>query len=109
MKTNRFAGLKDVKTLQNSVEAAKPEVTIKTQQKGIGKQESNIQSNDNNTETPRRGRPNGKRSNENFQQVTAYISKDNYKRTKMKLLAADEPQEFSELVDYLLVRWLQEK
>jgi uncharacterized Rmd1/YagE family protein len=108
MKPNRFVGLKTAKTLQSSVEAAKPEVTIKTQQKGIDKQETDIQSNDNNIETRRRGRPNGKRSNENFRQVTAYINRETYKQTKMKLLAADESQEFSELIDELLVRWLRE-
>ncbi len=107
---NRFAGLKTVKTLQSSVEAAEPETAIKTQRKGGNKQENTIQPDDDkNIETRRRGRPNGKRSNENFQQVTAYISKDTYKQTKMKLLAADEPQEFSELVDYLLVGWLRER
>jgi uncharacterized Rmd1/YagE family protein len=107
---NRFAGLKTVKTLQSSLEAAEPEPATETQRRGVNKQENTIQpSDDKNIETRRRGRPNGKRSNENFQQVTAYISKDTYKQTKMKLLAADEPQEFSELVDYLLVGWLRER
>jgi uncharacterized Rmd1/YagE family protein len=106
---NRFAGLKDVKTLQNSIETAKPEVTIKTQQKATVNQETNTHSNNNAGETRRRGRPNGKRSNDNFRQVTAYVGRDTYKQTKMKLLAADKPQEFSELIDDLLVRWLQEK
>ncbi len=106
---NRFAGLKDVKTLQNSVETPNPEATAKAQEKATDKQKPDTQRSDNNgIETRRRGRPNGKRSNDNFRQVTAYIGKETYKKTKMKLLAADNPQEFSELVDDLLIRWLAE-
>jgi uncharacterized Rmd1/YagE family protein len=106
---NRFAGLKDAKTLQSSVETTKTEATRKAQQRGVIIQQTNNEPNDESGETRRRGRPNGKRSNENFRQVTAYVGKETYKRTKMKLLAADEPQEFSELIDDLLSRWLEEK
>jgi uncharacterized Rmd1/YagE family protein len=106
---NRFAGLKTVKTLQTSVAATKPKVTVKTQQRAVNEQETAVQPNGNNIEVRRRGRPNGKRSNDNFKQVTAYIGRETYKQTKMKLLSADKPQEFSELVDYLLVNWLEEK
>jgi uncharacterized Rmd1/YagE family protein len=107
---NRFAGLKTAKTLQNSADVIKPETTVKPSQRGVNKQETSIQSNTTNSlEARRRGRPNGKRSNENFRQVTAYVGKETYKQTKMKLLAADNQQEFSELIDDLLVRWLQEK
>jgi uncharacterized Rmd1/YagE family protein len=106
---NRFAGLKDAKTLQNSVDTTKTEAVRKAQQRGVIIQQTDNQPNDESGETRRRGRPNGKRSNENFRQVTAYVGKETYKRTKMKLLAADEPQEFSELIDDLLNRWLQEK
>jgi uncharacterized Rmd1/YagE family protein len=106
---NRFAGLKDAKTLQNSVETTKTEATRKAQQRGAIIQQTDNQPNNESGETRRRGRPNGKRSNENFRQVTAYVGKETYKQTKMKLLAADEPQEFSELIDDLLNRWLREK
>jgi uncharacterized Rmd1/YagE family protein len=106
---NRFAGLKDAKTLQNSAETTKTEAIRKAQQRGAVIQQTDNQPNNGSGETRRRGRPNGKRSNENFRQVTAYVSKDTYKKTKMKLLAADEPQEFSELIDDLLNRWLREK
>ncbi len=102
MSKNRFAGLKDVKTLQNSVSMQKPEKRGKTQQETAQKLEVII-------ESRRRGRPNGKRSDENFRQVTAYVGKDTYKQTKMKLLSSDNQQEFSELVDDLLVKWLAEK
>jgi uncharacterized Rmd1/YagE family protein len=106
---NRFAGLKDAKTLQDSVETTQTEATRKARQRGAVIQQTDNQPNNESGETRRRGRPNGKRSNENFRQVTAYVGKETYKQTKMKLLAADEPQEFSELIDDLLVRWLQEK
>jgi uncharacterized Rmd1/YagE family protein len=106
---NRFAGLKDAKTLQNSVETTKTEAIRKARQKAGIIQQTDNQPNNESGETRRRGRPNGKRSNENFRQVTAYVGKETYKQTKMKLLAADEPQEFSELIDDLLVRWLKEK
>ncbi len=106
---NRFAGLKSAKTLQNLIETPKPETTAKAQQKSTDKQKPDTQPDDNNgIETRRRGRPNGKRSNDNFRQVTAYVGKETYKKTKMKLLAADNQQEFSELIDDLLIRWLAE-
>jgi uncharacterized Rmd1/YagE family protein len=106
---NRFAGLKDAKTLQDSVEITQTEAIRKARQRGAIIQQTDNQPNNESGETRRRGRPNGKRSNENFRQVTAYVGKETYKQTKMKLLAADEPQEFSELIDDLLNRWLREK
>ncbi len=58
--------------------------------------------------TPVRGRPkDGKRSNPDFTQVTAYIKKATYQETRKHLL--DQDQEFSELVQELLERWLAEK
>jgi hypothetical protein len=105
MNKNRFAGLADLKTLQKSDAISKPEKELKTSQKGSKAQQTSTQAA---VETPRRGRPNGKRSNENFRQVTAYVGTETYKQTKMKLLANDNKQEFSELVDELLNRWLKE-
>jgi hypothetical protein len=106
MSKNRFAGLADLKTLRKIEPMPKPEKELKTRQKVSKAQESSTQIA---VETPRRGRPNGKRSNENFRQVTAYVGTETYKRTKMKLLADDNNQEFSELVDELLIKWLKEK
>jgi uncharacterized Rmd1/YagE family protein len=105
MKGNRFGTFKDVKKLQESETTPTQEKKIKARQKDSKTQENIIQTE---IETPRRGRPNGKRSNENFRQVTAYIGTETYKQTKMKLLANDNKQEFSELVDELLNRWLKE-
>lgn len=57
----------------------------------------------------KRGRPNGKRSDQTYKQVTAYINLDTYKKTKIRLFEEDNKQEFSELVDALLQKWLKEK
>jgi hypothetical protein len=105
MNKNRFAGLADLKTLQKSEPVSKLEKQLKTRQKVSKPQETSTQIA---IATPRRGRPNGKRSNENYRQVTAYVGTETYKRTKMKLLANDNRQEFSELVDKLLIKWLEE-
>jgi uncharacterized Rmd1/YagE family protein len=105
MKENRFDTFKGVKKLQESEATPMLEKETKARQKGSKAQENTIQTE---VETPRRGRPNGKRSNENFRQVTAYVGTETYKRTKMKLLSNDSKQEFSELVDALLNKWLKE-
>ncbi len=107
MSKNRFAALTAVKTLQKSEATPKQGRNVKALQKPPQQQGKASQTST--TETRRRGRPNGKRSNENFRQVTAYIRTETYKKTKMKLLADDNQQEFSELVDELLNKWLKEK
>jgi hypothetical protein len=101
MSKNRFSGLSAIKTLQTSKGAEN--LALKAD-----KQQETVLQVSNETESRRRGRPNGKRSDENFQQVTAYIGKATYKQTKMRLLENDKPQEFSELIDNLLVKWLEE-
>jgi uncharacterized Rmd1/YagE family protein len=106
MNKNRFASLTAAKTLQKSEVTSTLEKQTKARQKVSKQQEITNQTN---VEIPRRGRPNGKRSNENFRQVTAYVGTETYKQTKMKLLANDNRQEFSELVDELLIKWLREK
>jgi hypothetical protein len=52
------------------------------------------------------GRPRGKRSNPDYEQVTAYIKKETYRNTKIALLQQGNNQEFSELVEQLLSDWL---
>jgi hypothetical protein len=54
----------------------------------------------------KRGRPRGKRSNPDYEQVTAYIKKKTYKETKIALLEQEELENFSELVEKLLSEWL---
>ena len=53
----------------------------------------------------RRGRPPGKRSHPDFEQITAYIRKDTHCAVKIALLKNDR-KEFSELVEDLLRHWL---
>ena len=55
---------------------------------------------------PRRGRPPGKRSHPDFEQITAYIRKDTHHAVKIVLLQNGR-KEFSELVEELLGRWLK--
>jgi len=54
---------------------------------------------------PRRGRPPGKRSHPDFEQITAYIRKDTHHAVKIELL--NNGKEFSELVEELLGQWLK--
>ncbi|NJO86461.1 MAG: hypothetical protein HC818_08070 [Synechococcaceae cyanobacterium RM1_1_27] len=62
------------------------------------------------TQLTRKGRPRGKRSDPSFEQVTAYIPKELYRRVKLKILAeegeAGTPTDFSELLADLLKEWL---
>ncbi len=57
----------------------------------------------------RRGRPpkpeGAKRTNPDFEQVTAYIRRQTYKRVKIQLI--EEDREFSDLVEELLTIWLK--
>ena len=54
----------------------------------------------------KKGRPKGKRSHPDFEQVTAYIRSQTYRQTKIALLQQDELSDFSELVEELLTEWL---
>jgi hypothetical protein len=55
----------------------------------------------------RPGRPNGKRSDENYTQVTAYLLKNTHQAVKIRLLQEGKGREFSELVQELLDDWLK--
>ena len=52
-------------------------------------------------------RPPGKRRDPDFDQVTAYIRKHTHQGVKVALLQEDKGQEFSELVENLLAKWLK--
>lgn len=58
---------------------------------------------------PRRGRPTGKRSDPDYEQVTAYIRKNTHKDIKIALLQDGQGREFSELVEDLLSGWLKSR
>ncbi|WP_009629945.1 hypothetical protein [Synechocystis sp. PCC 7509] len=55
----------------------------------------------------KRGRPKGKRSHPDYEQVTAYIKKDTYQEIKITLLREGQKREFSELIQELLEDWLK--
>ena len=57
----------------------------------------------------KRGRRSGKRSNPEFEQVTAYIRGDTYKKVRIVLLEEAKKREFSELVEELLAHWLEHR
>lgn len=48
----------------------------------------------------------GKRSNPDYEQVSAYIRKNTYKDVKIALLQQGESKDFSDLVEELLAKWL---
>jgi len=54
----------------------------------------------------RLGRPPGKRSDPDFEQVTAYIRKETHQAVKIELLKNGR-QEFSALVEGLFQQWLK--
>ncbi len=54
-----------------------------------------------------RGRPTGKRSDPDFEQVTSYIRRQTYADVKIELIREGQRREFSELVEELLAKWLK--
>jgi hypothetical protein len=61
---------------------------------------------------PKGGRPKGKRSHPDYEQITAYIRKDTHTAVKIALLEDSqkgEKHEFSELIQELLEQWLQSR
>ncbi|MBE9015828.1 hypothetical protein C7Y66_10935 [Chroococcidiopsis sp. CCALA 051] len=56
--------------------------------------------------TQKRGRPKGKRSHPDYEQVTAYIRKETHRDIKIALLSEGDGREFSELIQELLEQWL---
>jgi hypothetical protein len=54
------------------------------------------------------GRPRtGKRSNPDYQQVSAWIRRDTYQRVTHRLFNREDRREFSDLVEELLAGWLR--
>jgi hypothetical protein len=56
----------------------------------------------------KKGRPTGKRSNPEYEQVTAYIKKETHRKVKMALLEQNGG-DFSDLVEKLLEDWINNK
>lgn len=57
----------------------------------------------------KRGRPNGKRSDRDYNQVTAYIRRETHLGVQMHLLKDGKTKDFSELVEELLSKWLRSR
>lgn len=55
-----------------------------------------------------RGRPPGKRTNPDYQQVTVYLPRALHDEVKIKLIQEGR-KEFSELVENLLINWLYKR
>jgi hypothetical protein len=69
-------------------------------------QHSNEDANFPKPQPSRRGRPPGKRSHPEFEQITAYIRRDTHQAVKIGLLQNGR-KEFSELIEDLLRHWLK--
>ena len=61
------------------------------------------------TAMPQVGRPAGKRSDPEFEQVTAYVRKRTHYAVKLALLKEGRSRQFSDLVEQLLTSWLASK
>lgn len=109
MSKNRFASLQAVKQLQENkqIETKKSSDKI-TLVESPAKISSKAHTKGDASAMPKRGRPNGKRSNAEFQQVTAYVRRDTYRKVSIKLLDREVKGEFSELIEELLQKWLKE-
>ena len=85
-KPNRFSGiLKNTQTL-----APLPEIS------SVG-------------DAPRVGRPRGKKSNPDYQQVTVYLQKDIHRSAQKLLLDENQRKQFSELVNELVSEWVKNR
>jgi hypothetical protein len=54
------------------------------------------------------GRPRGKRSNPDYEQISAYLRKDTYRAAKIKLLETGDDRDVSEVLEELLAAWVQQ-
>ena len=61
---------------------------------------------DNPSATAKSLKTKGKRSDPEYEQVSAYIRKETYKNIKIALLQSANHQNFSDLVEELLAQWL---
>ncbi|MEJ1934788.1 hypothetical protein WDZ92_31700 [Nostoc sp. NIES-2111] len=111
---SKFKGLLDaVKGGEPEPEPEQPKQELKTQQPEV-RQPQKLKP-EKVTEPqgePKRGRPKGKRSDSNYEQVTAYIRKDTHTAVKIELLKESQngqKQEFSELIQELLDEWLKSR
>lgn len=53
------------------------------------------------------GRPRGKRSNPDYEQISAYLRRDTYRAAKIKLLQRGDERDISEVLEELLAAWVR--
>lgn len=75
--------------------------------KGEAEQDAAASESPDDTIATKRGRPAGKRSDSEFEQVTAYIRKSTHIAVKIALLQEGQKRQFSELVEHLLSEWVR--
>lgn len=110
MSKNRFAGLSAARELQETKQTQEPAAkSVKKSEVFQALPEQAISDAVSATPTARRGRPNGKRSDAEFQQVTAYVRRDTYRQVSIRLIDQPQKGEFSELVQELLQKWLEKE
>lgn len=51
------------------------------------------------------GRPPGKRSNPDWEQITIFVRKDTKRAAMRRLMDSDQERDLSEIVEQLLARW----
>lgn len=101
---NRF---KDVLNAARNREQAAPAVPYNDRPH---EQPANIETPAPANPTPaKRGRPpGGKRNNPDYEQVAAYIPKELYRQVQIRLLQMEPKGQFSDLVEFLLNKWIQQ-
>ncbi len=57
----------------------------------------------------RMGRPPGKRSNPEYEQVTSYVRRETYQAVQVALIQSGKKRQYSELVQELLEKWLEKE
>lgn len=110
MSKNRFAGLSAARELQETKQTQEPaaKANQKSEVSAVLPEQITTSIAASAAPTVRRGRPNGKRSDAEFQQVTAYVRRDTYRKVTVKLVDQPQKGEFSELVQELLHKWLEQ-
>lgn len=108
-----FNGLKDElgKDFQSENDSPKPEVKPSTTKdsKSQTKTRKSAHTNIKEASLPQKAqRKVGKRSNPEFTQAPAFIRKTTHRAVKVKLIMDSEFNDYSELVEALLVQWLEQ-
>ena len=95
---SKFSGV--LSTRQNSGELATQKAKIPKVRKS---ETAKVSASAPAAESPKRGRPPGKRSSSEYRQITAYVRADTHKAVRHKLI--DDGRELSELIEDLLAAW----